>query len=204
MIIDNIENLIEKLKTRKAKNIIYLVIICFTVVIFGLRFYTVFKENNRTVFNILRDNIKNGTPIQVLEMHEIDGVLYEPLNIKNNRAHVSWTRVNMFRPGQKIGDCKIISVSKNIDLYSGMHIIKTLNCKDGLQYAEYVKRGFYVPGYAVHGNSVYVVNNGIANLRNITIDTRDFQNVLVKTGLDQGDIVILSNVQDKEKIRIVK
>jgi hypothetical protein len=204
MTTERIENFVNKLKTKKSKNVIYLICALAVIGCFSYRFYTVYKENSRDVFNIVRNNIENGTPVETLKMSETDGVLYEPLNIKHNRAYVSGARVNKFKSSQKIGDCKIVSVSKNIDLYTGMHIIKTSLCKDGLQYVEYNKRGFYVPVSAVYGNSVYVVNGDKAQMRDIVIQARDSQNVLVKSGLKNGDIVILSKVKDNEKIKIMK
>ena len=134
-------------------------------------------------------------------MKKTDGILLEPLTIKNNRAYVSGARVSLFSAGQKIGDCKISSVSHNIDLDTGMHVIKTNGCSNGLQYVETKKIGFYVPVSALHGNAVYVVNNGYAQLRTIEIENRDAENALVKSGLNTDDIVILSHVQDNEKIR---
>ena len=85
-----------------------------------------------------------------------------------------------------------------------MHIIKTSNCKNGLQYVEFAERGFYVPVSAVYDNSVYVVNGDKSLVREIVIKSRDSQNVLVKSGLNNGDVVILSKVQNNEKIKIVK
>ena len=204
MTTERIENFVKKLKTRKSKNVIYLIFILAVIGCFSYRFYTVHKENSRDVFNIVRNNIENGTPVEILKMSETDGVLYEPLNVKNNRAYVSGARVNKFKSGQKIGNCKIVSVSKNIDLYTGMHIIKTSSCKDGLQYVENNKRGFYVPVSAVYGNNVYVINGDKAQIRNVVIEVRDSQNVLIKSGLKNGDIVILSKVQDNEKIKMIK
>ena len=110
----------------------------------------------------------------------------------------------MFNVGQSLGDCKIISVSNNIDLDSGMYIIKTKKCSDGLKYAQNKQYGFFVPLSAVSGNAVYVVNAGVANVRKIEIVSRDSQNVLVKSGLENGDRVILSDVRNNEKIQIVK
>ena len=204
MTTERIENFVKKLKTKKSKNIIYLFVILGIIGCFAYRFYVVFRESNRPVFNIMRNNIENGTPVETLTIHEKDGVLYQPLNVKNNRAYVSGARVKMFKVGQKIGDCKIVSVSKNIDLYSGMHVIKTSGCQDGLQYVEYAQRGFYVPVSAVYGNNVYVVNGDKSSIRDIVAETRDSQHVLVKSGLNDGDIVILSKIQDNEKIRVIK
>lgn len=201
---ENIENIIKKLKTRKSKNIIYLVVGTFAVCLFGYRFYTVAKERNTDVFNIIRNDLKNGTPVEILKMQQTDGVLYEPLTVKNNRAYVSGARIDMFYPGQSLGNCKIVSVSRNIDLDTGMHVIKTSNCKDGLMYAENKKVGFYVPVSAVRGDMVYVAENDVAHSRKIEIVNRDMQNVLIKSGVEDGDLIILSNVKDNQKIKIVK
>ncbi len=204
MTTERIENLIKKLKTRKSKNVMYSIFIFTVIAVFTFRFYTVAQEKNRDVFNIARNNIENGTPVKVLKMKETDGVLYEPLNVKNNRAYVSGGRAKLFYSGQNLGDCKIVSVSNRIDLDSGMYIIKTANCSDGLKYAQNQKRGFYVPVSALLGTAVYVVNSGVAEIREIVIAARDSQNVLVKSGLKNGDSVILSKVQNNEKIRIIK
>ena len=201
---ENIENIIKKLKTRKNKNIIYIILIIFGVSLFGYRFLSVARERNTDVFNIIRNDLQNGTPVETLKMEQTDGVLYEPLTVKNNRAYVSGVRVDMFRVGQSLGTCKIISVSKNIDLDTGMHVIKTSKCDNGLLYAENRKNGFYIPVSAVRGDTIYVVENNVARARKIEIANRDMQNVLVKSGIQNGDIVILSNVKDNQKIKIIK
>ena len=199
---ERIEAIIKKLKTRKSKNILYTIFIGFVVCVFGYRFYRVSQENNFDVFNIIRFNMENGVPVDVLKMEKTDGVLLEPLTIKNNYAYVSGARVNDFKAGQKIGDCKIISVSRKIDLDTGMHVIRTSKCSNGLQYVENRKNGFYVPVSAVHGNAVYVADNGVAHVREVVVENVDAQNALIKSGLNVGDVVILSNVQENQKIKI--
>lgn len=199
-----IENILEKLNTPKYKKIIYIVVAVIIVLLFVHRFYVLGQENRFQVFNIVRNNLDNGTPVKIVRMEKINGVLYEPLTIKNNTAFVSGSRVNVFRAGQKSGDCKIVSVSHNIDLDTGMHVIKTKNCKDGLQYIEKEKNGFYVPMSAISGNVVYVENQGVAEKREIKIEDQDAQNALIKSGLQDGDNVILSNVKDNEKIKVME
>ena len=201
---ERIERIVKKLKTRKSKNVIYTIVVALVVFAFSYRFYMVSAENNFDVFNIIRNNEKNGVPVYVLEMKKTDGILYEPITIKNNRGFISGARLNLFRSGQKIGNCKIVSVSRNIDLDTGMHVVKTSGCANGLQYAENKKNGFYIPVSALHGNAVYVVENDIATLREIVIENRDIENVLVKSGINDGDIVILSNIHDGEKVKIEK
>lgn len=201
---ERIENIVKFLKTRKSKNVIYTVVITLVVILFASRFYTIHQENNFQVFNILRDNNVNGVPVNVLTMEKTDGVLYEPLTIKNNRAYVSGARIKVFKTGQKVGNCKIVSVSHAIDLDTGMHVIKTSNCGNGLQYVENRRNGYYVPASAVYGTNVYVMENGVAKLRDITIDGRDSQNVFVKSGLNDGDVVILSHIENDQKVKIIK
>ena len=199
-----IENIVKKLKTKKSKNIIYTIIMITVVCVFGYRFFMIAKEHNFKVFNIARNNLDNGTPVETKLMKKINGILYEPLTIKNNTAFVSGARLNNFKPGQKSGNCKIVSVSHKIDLDTGMHIVKTSGCRNGLQYIEKENVGFYVPVSATNGNSVYIANNGIAEVRNIVIKDRDAQNVLIKSGIQEGDILILSKVKNNEKIKIIK
>ena len=201
---ERIERIVKKLKTRKSKNVIYTIIVALVVFAFSYRFYMVNAENNFDVFNIIRNNEKNGVPVYVLEMKKTDGILYEPITIKNNRGFISGARLNLFKSGQKIGNCKIVSVSRNIDLDTGMHIVKTSGCANGLQYAENKKNGFYVPVSALHGNAVYVVEDNVAKLHEIVIENRDIENVLVKSGINDGDIIILSNIHDGEKVKIEK
>ncbi|MBR6010234.1 MAG: hypothetical protein IKP35_02340 [Alphaproteobacteria bacterium] len=200
--IEKIEQTLKNLNTPKNKKIIYRTLVVLAVLIVGYRFYSVERENSFKVFNIIRNNMENGTPVEILKMEKTNGVLLEPLTIKNNRAYVSGSRISVFKPGQKIGNCKIVSVSHNIDLDTGMHVIKTSGCQNGLQYVEKEKNGFYVPVSAIHGNAVYVENNGVAQIRETVIEDRDAQNALIKSGIADGDVVILSNVTENEKIKI--
>lgn len=202
--IEKIEQTLKNLNTPKNKKIIYRTLVVLAVLLVGYRFYSVERENSFKVFNIIRNNMKNGTPVEILKMEKTNGVLLEPLTIKNNRAYVSGSRISVFKPGQKIGDCKIVSVSHNIDLDTGMHIITTAKCQNGLQYVEKEKNGFYIPVSAIHGNVVYVADNGVARIREIVIQDRDAQNALIKSGISEEDIVILSNVTDNEKIKIAQ
>ena len=202
--IEKIEQTLKNLNTPKNKKIIYRTLVVLAVLLVGYRFYSVERENSFKVFNIIRNNMKNGTPVEVIKMEKTNGVLLEPLTIKNNRAYVSGARISVFKPGQKIGDCKIVSVSHNIDLDTGMHIITTAKCQNGLQYVEKEKNGFYIPVSAIRGNIVYVIDNGVARAREIVIADRDAQNALIKSGITENDTVVLSNVTDNEKIKIAQ
>jgi hypothetical protein len=85
-----------------------------------------------------------------------------------------------------------------------MHVIRTKNCENGLQNVELKANGFYVPVSAIVGNTVFVADGEIAHAREIVISGRDSQNALIKSGLNDGDIVILSDVRDNQKIKIEK
>ena len=91
------EQIIKDFGTPKNKKIIYTTLIALAILLVGYRFYSVAKENNFQVFNIIRNNTENGTPVTVLEMQKTNGVLLEPLTIKNNRAFVSGARISLFK-----------------------------------------------------------------------------------------------------------
>ena len=201
---ERIENIVTKLKAPRSKTIIYITILSLIALAFGYRFYAVSQENSFEVFNIIRHNEQNGVPVHVMEMHKTDGVLFEPLTIKNNRGFISGARLSVFKAGQKIGNCKIASVSRNIDLDTGMYVIRTQGCDDGLQYVENVKSGFYIPVSALRGNTVFVMNDGVAQSRQVVIENRDINNALIKSGIDDGDVVILSDIRDGDKVKIEK
>ena len=67
-ITEKIEQIVEKLKTRKSKNMIYWIVVALMFFAFAYRFYVVEAERNASVFNIIRNNANNGTPVNVLKM----------------------------------------------------------------------------------------------------------------------------------------
>lgn len=203
-VFSNLNLIIQKCKTRTAK-IIFLILLGVIVVgWFAYRFAVVSYERNLPVVNVTRINLENGTPVVVNEIKYKKDFLYEPLNVKYNRAYVSGARIKSFKAGQSLGSCNIVSVSNNIDLNTGMHVIQTNNCKDGLLYVKIPYEGLFVPSSAVFGNVVYVVNGDKAEVRKVDVVARDLQNVLVKSGIQDGDVVIMSTVQDGQKIKVMK
>ena len=88
----------------------------------GLGFWIIFRitmliiQHNQDVFNISRDVAQNGTPVLTITVQNSSGVLHEPITIEKNRAYVTSGRVGLFRPGQKVGVGKIVSVSQNINV----------------------------------------------------------------------------------------
>ena len=168
------------------------------------RFVMVGVENRRFVFNPARDALENGVPVVVMTMHPTDGVLHEPISVKNNRAMVAPARAAHFVAGQKIGDGVIVSVARGIDLDTGMVAVRTRGVADGLGHAESLVNGFLVPIDAVRGDTVMVADGDVAVARTVTVERSDADMALVTAGLNDGDVVILTHVGAGQKIKIQK
>lgn len=195
------EKLKSKIKTKEFKNITYGVcgIALFAWVVF--RFAAIGSEKAMSVFNPTRYSADVGMPVYAIEMQKKTDVLQEPIEVKNNKALVSSARVNKFKPGQIVGSGKIVSVSQDIDLNTGMHVIRTNGVADGLQYAQFQTNGYFVPLYAINDNKVMVSDDGIASAQTVSVIRQDAENALVE-GLKDGDVVILSKVDAGTKIQI--
>ena len=161
-------------------------------------------QHNQTVFNISRDVAANGTPVVTMTAQNSSGVLHEPITVEKNKAYVTGSRVGLFRAGQKVGGGKIASVSQNINLDTGMYVIKTTGVADGLQYVEYNRNGYFIPISAVVDSNVFVYENGVATLRKVIVAHSDADTALITQGLHDGDIVILSKVSAGEKVRLTE
>lgn len=167
----------------------------------GYRIYVINSENNRIVFNSERDQIKNGIPVETISVNKKTDFLYEPLVIKNNKAYVSSVRASRFKTGQNIENGTIVSISKNLDLDSGMHIIKSSGVSDGLHYVKIQHDGIFIPIDSIFDNSVMVSENGIVSKRKITVSDQDSEQALISNGLNEGDTVIVSPIKEGKKIR---
>lgn len=196
------EKIQRTMATKKFKKIAYISLIAILVGWVIFRFAAVASENSRYVFNAARVAADTGAPVMAIEMADTDGVLYEPLAVKNNRAYVSAERARKLRAGQKVGGGKIVSVSSNIDYDTGMYVVRTTGVSDGLQMAEFSAHGLFVPLYAISNNSVFVIENGVAVARDINISRQDSENAYVVSGLRTGDIVILSSVRAGDKVQM--
>ena len=166
------------------------------------RFATIASENAREVFNIARVYNTNGTTVETMIAESKTGTLYEPLSVKNNRAYVSKSRAKTLKVGQRVGSGTIKSVSRGVDLNTGMYIVRTTDVEDGLQFAEFTADGIFVPLYAIKNNQVFVAENGVAVQRNLVITHQDAENALISDGLNNGDIVILSSINAGEKVQL--
>ncbi len=198
------EKIAENLKTTKMKRFFTILLIAVLVGWVIFRFAAVASENSRHVFNAARVAIDQGTPIETITVSRTDGVLREPIAVKNNRALVSGARVEKLRAGQKIGDGKIVSVSRNIDYDTGMHVVRTSGVSDGLQFAEISGNGYYVPVSAIENGVVMVVDGDVADARNVTVAAQDASVAYITGGLNDGDRVILSHVNPGTKVRVIK
>ena len=198
------EKIQEILQTKKFKHALFIV---FVIVMIGwcvLRFVSIASENARSVFNASRVAMDSGLPIESVVVSTKRGTLYEPLAVRNNRAYVTAERAHMLRAGQRVGDGKIVSVSNDIDLNTGMHVVRTSGVSDGLRFAEFTITGHFVPLYAISDNVVYVVDNGVADARTVRVARQDAENAYIKSGLNDGDVVILSKVKSGEKVKVIK
>jgi len=190
-------------RPRNKKRIYAALVLIVVLWVIG-RFVMVVVENHRFVFNPARAAADAGLVVDVMSAKVEKGALREPVTVKNNRAMVSGARAVILKPGQKIGDGVIVSVSRGIDLDTGMHTVRTRGVADGLNYAECEITGVFVPSYAVAGDRVYVVDGGHAAARRVTIGGNDADTTVVTTGLQDGDTIILSRVTPGVKVQIKK
>lgn len=196
------EKLQDTINSKRFKHIMHAVLAMLMIGWVVFRFGAVASENARYVFNASRVAADVGMPVYTVNMENKNGVLYEPLAIKNNRAYVTGDRAENLRAGQHVGDGEIISVSRNIDLDTGMFVVRTRGVADGLHYAEFTANGLFVPLYAIKDNTVFIVENGIAVARNITIARQDSETAYISSGLNSGDVVILSTVNAGDKVSV--
>lgn len=195
------EQIKEKINIVKNKNFIYGICIALLLGWVIFRFTAIGAENSRPVFNSARYSADAGAPVYTVVAQSKTGVLREPIAVKNDIALVSSYRVDKLQVGQGVGNGKIISVSKDVDLNTGMHIVRTQGVEDGLHYAEFETTGFFVPLYALNNNVVMIDENGVAVPHTVNIIRQDAENALVK-GLNDGDIIILSKVMAGDKVQI--
>lgn len=188
-----------KLRHNALRVVAGIIILCFVY-----RFASFGFEHYKSVFNLTRDANANGVPVSVVEMKNTEGVTYEPLFINNNRGYVSGIRVARFRAGQHItGGGEVVSVSKSLDLDSGMHIVRTRGASNGAHMVEIKGSGFYVPTYAVQNGTVFVLRDGVAHATPVTVIRGDADNTMI-SGVQEGDVVITSHVSDGALVKVIK
>lgn len=198
------EGLRAKFQNKRTRHIAYAILIGIMVLWVLYRFYAIAMDGRMVVFNPVRSAAEIGAPVDTMIVQRKNDVLREPILIQNNRGYVSAARVGKFAAGQKIGNGQITSVASRIDLDTGMYIVRTRGADNGTQYAEYVANGFFVPVYAITNNAVFVARDGIADKVTVTVARQDADNALITSGLNNGDIVILSDITDGAPVKIQK
>lgn len=192
------------LKTPRGKKTIYLALVIAMLGWVLFRFAVIGAQNQLQVFNTARDMAANGVPVSVVEMQRAPGVIREPLTVQNNRAYVSGARAGLLRAGMRVGTGEIVSVATNIDLDTGMHVVRTRGVPDGMQFAEFRATGYFIPVSSVSNNAVYVLRDGVAVRTPVTVSRQDTDTAYITSGLNDGDIVILSRVNDGDKVNVKK
>lgn len=190
--------------TPRAKKRLYIALVVILAGWVLFRFAVIGAQHRLQVYNPARAAITDGIPVAVLEMKRAPGVILEPLTIKNNRAYVSGARAGLLRAGMKVGAGEIVSVATNIDLDTGMHVVRTRGVANGLQFAEFRANGYFVPVHAIDAESVFVARDGIAHRTAVKIGRQDRDNAYITSGLNDGDMVIVSRVADGDKVSIKK
>ena len=194
----------QKIKKTKLKHILYVALVVLMAGWVVFRFAAVASENARYVFNAARVAADSGAPIQTLDVATRSGTLYLPLSVQNNRAYVSGDVAANLKAGQRIGNGQIVSVSRKLDLDTGRFVVRTSGVSDGLQFAQFTTTGHFIPLYAINNGTVMVAQDGIAVSRDITVARQDAENAYVSSGLNDGDVVILSSVSAGTKVRVVE
>lgn len=194
-----------KFDDKKVKKNVYTAVLVALIIWFVYRFVMVAIESRMTVFNPVRDADQNGTPIETVTVKKQDGAVNMPIAIKNNRAYVSGRVRAKLRAGQKIaGGGTIANVSNSIDFDSGMYVVQTRGANDGVQNVQIPCSGYFVPVYAVRGESVMVADGTHARARGVVVAAQDSDMACISSGVKDDDIVILSKVSNNQKVNIQK
>lgn len=192
------------LRRPRTKKRIYAAGVVIVACMVAYRFAMVGAQNRIFVYNPARAALTDGVPATVVTVARRDGALREPLTVKNNHAYVSGARAHLLRAGQRIGDGAIVSVASGIDLDTGMHAVRTRGVSDGLHHVDVPANCYFIPSYAVDRNTVMVLSDGIATPRSVRITGTDADTACVASGLNDGDVVILSKVPSGVKVRVIE
>ncbi|MCL2758117.1 MAG: hypothetical protein FWE64_02215 [Alphaproteobacteria bacterium] len=159
------------------------------------------RENARKVFNVARDVETRGIPVETMRAEIAPGFLREPVAARRGRIYVSGARVRRFSVGQRLsGGGTITSISRNIDLDTGLFLMRT-TAPDGNHFAEIPHTGVFVPLYAIHGTTVMIATGGFADARTVDIIARDAERAVV-SGIRGGEEIIITRIAPGAKIRV--
>lgn len=189
-------------KSSRGKRTIAVIVVLAVAGWVLFRITALVMQSRMQIYNPARAQLTDGVPVSVMQMHKTDGVISEPLTVKNNRAYVSGARMRRIAPGMRVGDGQIVSVSSTIDLDSGMHVVQTSGVADGQHMAAFRAHGYFVPVDAVRDNAVLVVRDGVAVSVPVTVARSDAEYAYITSGLNDGDVVILSHVFAGDKVNV--
>lgn len=167
------------------------------------RFAAYYAMQRQTVFNATRIAATDGAPVRAVTATRANGVLRMPVAVRGNVARVSAAAVRSLKPGMKIGDGTITSVSGSVDYDTGLYVVRTRGVADGVNMAEIAVNGYWVPVYAVRDGVVLVVNEGVAAARPVRIGGSDATHAVITSGVADGDVIITSSVADGARVRVV-
>ncbi|MCL2331524.1 MAG: hypothetical protein FWC61_03195 [Proteobacteria bacterium] len=191
------------------KKWIYVLLVLAAAGAVGWRVYRIAEESRRQVFNAARAAATDGAPVEAIVAKSGTGTLREPLFVKNGKAFVSASRVNKFKIGQKLGRGYVTSVSRIIDLDTGLYAVKTSG-PDGENFVEMEYDGVFVPAGIINSdrepgtggrNYIFVAKDGVAAMRDVRVIAADADAAVI-AGIDDGEVIILSKVADGEKVKI--
>ena len=186
---------------KKMKKNVYTAVLVVLVAWFIYRFVMVAIESRMVVFNPTRDANKNGVLVETIVAEKKDGTINFPIAVNNNRAYVSGRARTKLRGGQKIAEGgTIASVSSSLDFDSGMYVVQTRGANNGVNNVQIPCSGYFIPVYAIHDDIVMVMRDGIAEEANVKVVAQDSSMACVVSGIDNGDTVILSKVQNGQKV----
>ena len=186
---------------KKVKKNVYTAVLVVLVAWFIYRFVMVAIESRMVVFNPIRDANKNGILVETVIATKKDGTINFPIAVKNNRAYVSGRARTKLRAGQKIAEGGTIAgVSNSLDYDSGMYVVRTQNTKDGVNNVQISCSGYFIPVYAVRENVVMLEQAGVAVPQNVSVVATDSEYACLSGGIGDGDTVILSKVQNGQKV----
>ena len=182
------------------KKFVYALVALGFVGIVTYRVVQISYENRRDIFNAERAAEIFGIPAETILVQIERNTLLTPVAVRDGRIFVANGRVHQFRPGQRLSNGgRITSVSRNIDMNTGLFIIRASG-ENGNHFAEMEYDGVFLPLSAISDNIVMVSENQIAVTREVSIIAADAERAVV-TGLTEGDIVILTQVEPGRKIK---
>lgn len=194
----------KKFNDKKLNKFLLYAVFGIVAVWFVYRFIMVAAESRMTVFNPARAAAENGVPVSTIVAARRDGFIKVPIVVRDNKALVSNARYSMLAAGQKMDAGEIVSVSRNLDFDTGMHIVKTRGAVDGINFVQIKQNGYFIPAYAMRDGVLMVVDDTVAEKREIETCGQDADFVCVASGISDGDIVILSKVAAGQKVKIQK